>query len=135
MGLDTSHGCFHGPYSQFMTWRSWINLFVLYDRAANGDNLARDVSNMGACREAVIKAWDLGLYDDQTVPINVLMRHSDCDGEIPAEVCGPLADALQDIAHKRMTERGTYDMMRPATMRFIAGLRLAASNNEPVRFS
>lgn len=24
MGLDTSHDCFHGPYSQFMRWRLFL---------------------------------------------------------------------------------------------------------------
>lgn len=24
MGLDTTHGCFSGPYPQFMRWRRWV---------------------------------------------------------------------------------------------------------------
>ena len=24
MGLDVSHGCFSGPYGQFMRWRTWL---------------------------------------------------------------------------------------------------------------
>jgi hypothetical protein len=68
------------------------------------------------------------------VPINVLMSHSDCEGDIPAEVCGPLADALQAIADKRMPPRAIYDEQRPATERFIAGLRKAAAAGEPVTF-
>jgi hypothetical protein len=80
-------------------------------------------------------ALDRGDYDDQSVPLNVLLTHSDCDGEIAPAVCGPLADALQAIVDRAMPQRGTYDMMRPATERFIAGLREAAAANEPVVFS
>ncbi len=29
MGLDTSHDCWHGPYSQFMRWRTWLAFLEL----------------------------------------------------------------------------------------------------------
>jgi hypothetical protein len=61
------------------------------------------------------------------------MSHSDCDGEIPAEMCGPLADALEALL-PRMPERALYDIARPATVRFIAGLRRAAAAGEAVEF-
>lgn len=137
MGLDTSHDCWHGPYSMFMRWRQWLNLFIAMDRMKNQsdwDSEWGQIRSMGATREAILQAWDRGLYSDQTDPLNVLMNHSDCDGEIVAEVCGPLADALQDLADRHMKPRATYDEMRPATERFIAGLRRAAAANEPVDF-
>jgi len=120
VGLDTSHDCWSGPYSMFMRWRQWLHLFITNDPK-------------GATEEALKAAWEAGRYDDQSVPINVLMNHSDCDGEIPAAVCGPLADALEALLPK-MPERAIYDQMRPATVRFIAGLRLAAAAGEAVRF-
>lgn len=134
MGLDTSHDCWHGPYSQFMRWRQWLNLFITKERGES-DPVAKEISYKGATREAIIEAWEQEIYADQSVPINVLMAHSDCDGEIPADVAGPLADDLQRIADKFLPPRGSYDEMRPATERFIAGLRLAASLNEPVEFA
>jgi hypothetical protein len=88
----------------------------------------------GATAEALEAAWMRGDYADQSVPINVLMNHSDCDGEIPAEMCGPIADALQRICDEKMPRRAMYDEARPATERFIAGLRSAAAAGEPVRF-
>ena len=120
MGLDTTHNYWHGPYSQFMRWRCWLHYFLTHDPK-------------GATREAIDAAWARGDYADQSVPINVLMNHSDCDGEIPAAVCEPMANALQSLVDK-MPQRGTYDEMRPATERFIAGLRLAASRGENVEF-
>lgn len=133
MGLDTSHGCWEGPYSMFDRWRSTLSNFVMHERAAN-DPVAKELSYLGWTQEAYVKALDSNMYEDQTVPINVLLAHSDCDGEIPAAICAPLADALQAIADKHMPQRGIYDEKRPATERFIAGLRLAASNSEAVRF-
>lgn len=134
MGLDTTHGCWNGPYSAFGRWREWISLYVMQDRADAGDERAKEIAYMGATREAIMRAWEEGHYDDQTVPINVLMNHSDCEGEIPANVCGPLADALQAIIDKRMPGRALYDEKRPATERFIAGLREAAAAGEAVGF-
>lgn len=133
MGLDTTHDCWHGPYSQFMRWRQWLNLFEMTRRARQGDKAAEKISHLGATDEAIRRAWAEGHYDDQSIPINVLMNHSDCDGEIAAEVCGPLADALEGLL-EQMPERGIYNEKRPATLRFIAGLRNAAQANEAVEF-
>jgi hypothetical protein len=133
MGLDVSHDCWHGPYSQFMRWRQWLNHFVMITRE-NADPRAREFRFMGATREAWEAALNGGQYDDQTVPINVLMAHSDCDGSIPAAVCGPLADALEELVRRCMPPRGTYDEMRPPTERFAAGLRRAAAAGEDVLF-
>lgn len=116
-----------------MRWREWLNLFIMQDRAAS-DPEARDIEYMGATKEAINQAWDRGMYADQSVPLNVLMNHSDCDGAIPAEVCGPLADALQDLMERKMPPRALYDEQRPATQRFIDGLRKAAAAGEAVEF-
>lgn len=132
MGLDTTHDCWHGPYSQFMRWRQWLNHFIMTERGET-DKVARKISYMGATIEALEKAWADGHYQDQSIPINVLMNHSDCDGDIPAEICGPLADALERLL-VQMPERGIYDEQRPATERFIRGLRQAAAANEAVEF-
>lgn len=134
MGLDTTHDCWHGPYSQFMRWRQWLNHFVMDDRGHAGDKAAMLISHMGATVAAIEKAWVDGHYEDQSIPINVLMAHSDCDGEIAAEICEPLADALAALLDRHMPERGIYDEQRPATMRFINGLRRAAAAGEPVEF-
>ena len=134
MGLDTTHDCWHGPYSQFMRWRQWLNLFIMTERGEAGDEAARKIGYMGATTAALEKAWADGHYKDQSVPINVLMAHSDCDGDIPAEVCEPLADALEALLDRHMPQRGIYDEQRPATERFIRGLRKAAAAGEAVEF-
>jgi hypothetical protein len=118
MGLDTTHDCWHGPYSAFMRWRCQLNHRIRHN---------------GTHREDLEQAWDEGFYADQTVPINVLMGHSDCDGIIAAAACGPLADALQ-LMVDGVAGRADYDSWTPAARRFIAGLRLAAARNEDVEF-
>lgn len=133
MGLDTTHDCWHGPYSQFMRWREELNYLIAIERAAESAPWT-EIRNMGTTREAIVAAWNAGLYSDQSDPLNVLMAHSDCDGEIPAEMCGPMADALQGLMERRMPARGIYDEKRPATERFIAGLRRAAAAGEAVEF-
>src|SRR5260370_2711539 len=116
----------------FMRWREWLNHFIMEDRGNTGDEAAKKIGYMGATNKALEKAWEDGHYDDQSVPINVLMNHSDCNGEIAIEVCGPLADALEGLL-KYMPERGGgayYE--EQATLRFIRGLREAAAANDPV---
>lgn len=63
-------------------------------------------------------------------PIHWLLNHSDCDGEIPADQCGPIADELEKI-YPLMVDS---DWQRQATSQFISGLRLAASRGEAVEF-
>jgi hypothetical protein len=117
-----------------MRWRQWLNHFIMEDRGNASDEAARKIGYIGATRQAIEQAWADGHYEDQSVPINVLMAHSDCDGEIPAEVCGSLADALEDLLDRHMPQRGIYDEQRPATERFIRGLRRAAAAGEAVEF-
>lgn len=116
MGLYISHECWRGPYSMFMEWRRQLHRYVAPDKT-----------------RTLEEAWREGDYEDQSIPINVLMNHSDCDGNIPSHICGPLADALQEIID-RMPKRGTYDQAQPATSRFISGLRKAAEAGEDVEF-
>jgi hypothetical protein len=117
MGLDTTHDCWHGSYSAFHYWREALHIY------ASPDPLL-----------SLEQAWDAGVYEDQSKPINVLMFHSDCDGEIPAELCAPLADELQKIADAMPDKGSALDMVKPTTLQFIAGLRKAAELGQPVEF-
>ena len=116
MGLTTTHGCWDGSCTSFNNWRR-----KLHSYASPGDSRTLD------------EAWVADHYADQSKPINVLMNHSDCDGDIPAEVCGPLADALQEIAD-RMRADGSDTEALEDTEVFIAGLRGAEAYGEAVEF-
>jgi len=141
MGLDTSHDCWHGPYSQFMRWRERLHVIIMRDRRDGMGPVAFDAQPWSCAQchtyEECARSNDdkLWPYVSETDPLDVLMSHSDCDGEISASLCGPMADALQDLVNRKMPARGVYDDIRPATERFIAGLRRAAAANEPVVFS
>lgn len=114
MGLDTTHNCFHGSYSSFDRWREDLHNMVCPERYMPLD-----------------RAWGDGYYDDQTIPINVLMDHSDCEGSIPSAMCGPLADTLEDLLRSHGAPSVWFTAI---TLRFIEGLRLAASLGEDVEF-
>lgn len=69
--------------------------------------------------------------------LETLLNHSDCDGEIAAADCAPLADAMElllpalEIAGEGGGHIGNYV---DKTKQFIAGLRDAAENHESVEF-
>lgn len=138
MGLDTTHDCWHGPYTAFLRWRAELHYL-----------LTADIRGRDGYEEAIRSGADVYYWSEDPLPLrNVLepyraqlervmrmfMTHSDCDGEIAAEDCGPLADALQIIMDRCMPARALYDTARPATERFIAGLRAAAEAGEAVEF-
>lgn len=64
------------------------------------------------------------------------MDHSDCDGEIAAKDCGPLADRLEELIPllEQENEPGWPRWSAEAAERWITGLREAAAANEPVEF-
>jgi hypothetical protein len=121
MGLDTTHNCWHGSYGAFHRWRS-----RLWDLLTNRNGPALDeMEGYGPPYHSMSRL--------NGHPLKILFEHSDCDGEIHASDCGPLADELEKLL-PGMEQRALYDALRPATERFIKGLRLAASLGENVEF-
>lgn len=121
MGLDTSHDCWHGAYSSFMRWRKKLS----------------EVAGYGDLDKRAGFGGDLPWPSVEADVLVELLHHSDCDGEIHADLCGPLADRLETllpalkIAGDGQGHIGTYE---DKTKQFIVGLRLAASLKEPVNF-
>lgn len=147
MGLDTSHDCWHGPYSAFMRWRQEICRVAGLPPL----DLMEGFYTPGDCNDPIVSARR-GLNDEKAYanlqaqlpirwdclkpsPLHKLLNHSDCDGQIDAKDCGPLADALEAIIHLfPEDDQGWHKDWRSRTATFIAGLRLAASRGEPVDF-
>jgi hypothetical protein len=119
MGLDTSHNCWHGPYSAFMRWRKAV-------AAAAG------IPDLEAHWTKLIDPT----YDQPKRPLMILLNHSDCDGVIESKDCGPLADDLESILNK-LDDKGPWQWSEcgSTAKRFIAGLRAAAAAGEDVEFS
>lgn len=153
MGLDTTHDCWSGPYSAFMRWRKAIaraagfppleimdGFYVPSTEPPLAGSWAENllIRQYHRAGRLPIRWEELGDHvgDRRLVP---LLTHSDCDGELSVEECGPIADALEELLPKlavgdRLEPRADYDGARAAAERFVKGLRLAVSRGEPVRF-
>lgn len=119
MGLDTSHGCWSGSYSGFSEWR------ILIARAAGFPPLR---SMQGFDGET---PWT----EAPQTPLALLLKHSDCDGELESKDCAAIADELQKLMPALEREDDTELSWVPArTREFIKGLREAAAAGENVEF-
>ena len=163
MGLDTTHGCWHGAYTAFRRWRNGIA------QAAGMPplGLMEGYYGWGGIEEGEVReaqdaiGWDTKHewarelfraiapppgFPEAALPIqweclrpsplHILLRHSDCDGSILTADCGPIADALEELLPRLPDDEGGGHIgnWREKTETFIAGLRLAASLGEDVGF-
>lgn len=134
MGLDTSHDCWHGGYISFNVWREKLaEAAGLPPLQLMSGHYGGELKN---CASGPFKSYieqvqhNLPIKWEALKPdvLYVLLDHSDCDGEIPADVCDSLADRLEELLPAM-----TGDWYG-RTRQFIDGLRLAASENNPVEF-
>ena len=119
MGLDTSHDCWHGSYGSFNRWRTKLC----------------EVAGYGALDERIGFGGEKPWPDND--PLVILLHHSDCDGEIEAKDCAPIADRLESlIPALRIAGDGGGHIGDYAekTEAFIAGLRAASEAKESVVF-
>lgn len=72
----------------------------------------------------------------KTDPIHILLNHSDCEGEIAWQDCGPIAESLEKLLPLMPNDKdpGHIGDWQETTKKFINGLRLAASKKENVEF-
>jgi hypothetical protein len=68
--------------------------------------------------------------------LHQLLYHSDCDGSLETEVCGPLADRLSELLPllPPTEDNGHIGNWRDKTQKFIDGLRDASAAGEAVEF-
>jgi len=143
MGLDTSHNCWHGAYSAFARFRQAIAKAVgiplsLMEGFYRPPEWAFEQLTPGAKFEidkmlqSLPLSWDLFKGD----PILALLNHSDCQGDIPAEQCAPLAKRLREIAPllKGQDGGGHLGDIEAKAIQFAEGCELAASRGENVEF-
>lgn len=103
MGLDTSYDCWSGGYCSFMCWRTKLC----------------EVAGYGNLDSRVGFGGDVPWPESDDVLIE-LLDHSDCDGDIPADVCAPLADGRCRDGGWRA---GAGRLFRGAARRPIAAVR------------
>src|ERR1043166_7758730 len=143
MGLDTSHGCWHGAYSAFMRWRREIAHAAGLPPLDLMEGFYEPVGSSSDYRNPMYWARK-GLNQDQGFPeieaslpiqweclkpdpLYELLHHSDCEGEIPWESCAGIADSLEKLLPKMPVgdAGGHIGNWRDKTSTFIAGLRKA----------
>lgn len=125
MGLDTTHGCWNGPYSQFHQWRKAIAKTIAID--------LDQMSGFEPLEESrpVRKAGAPDGIEWTTLPpdiLHVLLNHQDCEGEIEHKDCLLLAQRLIEVLPSIPSEWVLH------TIQFIAGLLLAYTRNQNVKF-
>jgi hypothetical protein len=139
MGLDTTHGAWHGAYSAFNRWRD--TMAQVAGLPLSGEPGMRATEHLYINWDEITEENIYGKWErTPEEPLVVLIAHSDCDGEILPEQAGPLADRLEELLPK-ITEGpgadghiGRDGGMVAVTCRFIRGLRAAVAANEPLGF-
>ena len=150
MGLDCSHNAWYGAYSAFMRWRQKLAEVAglpplelmdgfyssgKYDGVLYfGQNVEDELwsSKRNRIQETLPISWDCL----KPSPLHELLFHSDCEGEIAAHKCGPIADALEALIPTLPDEDagGHIGNWREKTAQFVAGLRAAADAGEALDF-
>lgn len=135
MGLDTSHGCWHGGYMGFTLWRNTLAEAAGYELGKMKECPWVDVVLIDwghVTEENLAGIWESTPED----PLLVLIAHSDCDGEIVVRDTGPLADRIEDLIPVIEGDDGTprKDWLLEKTRRFVEGLRRASAAGESVEF-
>ena len=118
MGLDCSHGAWHGAYSHFMRFRRALA------RAINLDIDAME--GFGS----PYRPWP------QNKPLVVLLNHSDCDGEIEPQHLEALANRLEEVKAEFIVQATDYCCDNPGEHidDWVTACRTAAAANESIEF-
>lgn len=130
MGLDVSHGCWSGAYSNFHGFRSLI-----------AKSLGFDLDSMAGFSDECGESWGSITYDD----FHILLNHSDCDGEIDLEDSVKLRDRMVEyrdtffsfageVTHRDRIFR-VDDNTRYKYDSWISGLSDAIDSGDIVEFS
>jgi len=149
MGLDCSHDAWHGAYSAFNRWREELASVAGYPPLCLMDGFydSTDFGTLYFAQNISDNLYNRKRQDLQRgLPIkweclkpsalHELLNHSDCDGEIPADRCASIADALEALIPLLPTgdAPGHIGNWRDKTAAFVAGLRAAATAGEPLGF-
>ena len=133
MGLDVSHDCWSGSYSNFSEWRNTLAELAGYElEVVRYEGIEMSFMSPRIPIE-VNEENALGMWANSPEDaLIVLFAHSDCDGIIMPGDASDLRERLSEL----LTEKGK-EMDEPTqfyTRRFISGLDLAISEDEIVRF-
>jgi hypothetical protein len=152
MGLDTSHDCFSGACSTFHSLRvEWAKALKIppldlmegfYSSNINVMpnpfwflSLPENKERLELLKYQVLDYLPIKWEALKPNPIYKLLCHSDCDGEIKADDCLPIAESLEKILPKlKDGYNGHIWDCKEATQKWIDGLKSASKNKENVEF-
>lgn len=146
MGLDTTHDCWHGAYSIFHQWRQEIARAAglpplrlmegFFVRGDHMDPLREWGERCPNLAESFYRSLPISWITLRPDPLFILLNHSDSDGEIDADDCGPIADRLEELLPDlpEGDNCGHIGNWKDKTQSFIDGLRAASAAGEPVEF-
>lgn len=118
MGLDTSHNCWHGPYSSFNRFRYSL-----------GYQIGIDLDDYIGYNENGTK--DLSKIEHELMP---LFNHSDCDGRLTIKECKSIAKGLNKVL-ENFVENGKNDyFFKEKITDFRDGCLDAVSKRQMVKF-
>ena len=136
MGLDCSHGAFHGAYSSFNRFRKALA------EACGGSSPPHAP---GAMFDGQLIGPDDWFWDDEVVPVEhhagllAIMEHSDCEGELTPDQCAAVSGFLRWAAPRMTTEASGHLLRAGHTMgdvalRFADGCDRAVAAGESLTF-
>ena len=150
MGLDVTHGCWHGAYSAFSRWRTKLAEVAGYEvlhmpKIDSNNEYGRPMWDLRLHYPHIMVDWGHiteahlnGEWDETPAdPLMVLIAHYDCDGYIFRAQQQPLIERLKELLPLLdvTEENGHIGNYRTKTEEFIKGLELAYINNETVEFA
>lgn len=118
MGLDTTHNCFHGPYSTFNRFRHSVAMQIginLDDYSAYNTNTEKDLSKL----------------EHDLMPF---FNHSDCDGILTVEESKRIAKGLTDVLENFNDSIEADYNFKEMVEQFRDGCLDAISANEEIDF-
>lgn len=151
MGLDITHGTWHGAYSAFHRWRTEIaKCLGIPLTLMEGFYQDKGSFDPFCLSKSMLKPYNLALQEINDAfehfpllwdafkpnPLHELLYHSDCDGIIEWEKCPAIADELEKLLPELEGKDlgGHIGNLAEKTRVFIAGLRLAHSKQENIEF-
>lgn len=118
MGLDTTHNCWHGPYSSFNRFRYSLGKQI-------GINLDEYIGY------GEIGTKDIASINHDLVP---LFDHSDCDGELTVEESKQIVNGLNSVLENFNEEIIADYGFKENIIQFRDGCLDAISKNEIIEF-
>ncbi len=118
MGLDTSHNCWHGPYSSFNRFRYALGKQIginLDDYIGYGDKGTKDLESI----------------DHDLMPF---FNHSDCDGVLTVEESKKIISGMNSVLDNLSPETEDYEYLKARIIQFRDGCIDAVAKDEDVDF-